>query len=69
MACDDNQAYHITEACLQIEGKFRIPNDIAILGVDNDETICKLSTPTFRRSIRASSRALRRGAPDRPADP
>ena len=20
MACDDNQAYHITEACLQIEG-------------------------------------------------
>ena len=49
MACDDNQAYHITEACLQIEGggNSRIPNDIAILGVDNDETICKLSTPNL----------------------
>ena len=35
MACDDNQAYHITEACLQI------------LGVDNDETICKLSAPNL----------------------
>lgn len=42
MACDDNQAYHITEACLQAEGgrggKFRNPDDIAVLGVDNDET-------------------------------
>ena len=43
------QAYHITEACLQIEGggNSRIPNDIAILGVDNDETICKLSAPNL----------------------
>ena len=28
-------------------GNSRIPNDIAILGVDNDETICKLSAPTL----------------------
>lgn len=51
MACDDNQAYHITEACLQAEGggggKFRIPDDIAVLGVDNDETICRLSDPNL----------------------
>ena len=49
MACDDNQAYHITEACQQIGGggKFRIPDDIAVLGVDNDETICKLSAPNL----------------------
>lgn len=48
MACDDNQAYHITEAC-QIEGggNFRIPDDIAVLGVDNDETICRLSAPNL----------------------
>ena len=39
MACDDNQAYHITEAC--------IPDDIAVLGVDNDETICRLSSPNL----------------------
>ncbi len=49
MACDDNQAYHITEACMQIAGggNFRIPDDIAILGVDNDETICQLSSPNL----------------------
>ena len=28
-------------------GNSRIPNDIAILGVDNDETICKLSAPNL----------------------
>ena len=49
MACDDNQAYHITEACQQGEGggRLRIPDDIAVLGVDNDETICRLSSPNL----------------------
>lgn len=48
MACDDNQAYHITETChLEGKGKMRIPNDIAVLGVDNDETICRLSSPNL----------------------
>ena len=48
MACDDNQAYHITEVCQQIEGGgIRIPDDVAVMGVDNDETICKLSTPNL----------------------
>ncbi len=28
-------------------GNFRIPDDIAILGVDNDETICQLSSPNL----------------------
>ena len=49
MACDDNHAYHITEACQQREGggELRIPDDIAVLGVDNDETICRLSEPNL----------------------
>lgn len=47
MACDDNQAYHIAEACLQIEKGCSIPNDIAILGVDNDETMCTLCIPNL----------------------
>lgn len=49
MACDDNHAYHITEACQQGEGggRLRIPDDIAVLGVDNDETICRLSSPNL----------------------
>ena len=48
MACDDNHAYHITEACQQGGGgRLRIPDDIAVLGVDNDETICRLSSPNL----------------------
>lgn len=49
MACDDNHAYHITEACQQGEGggRLRIPDDIAVLSVDNDETICRLSSPNL----------------------
>jgi LacI family transcriptional regulator len=45
MTCDDNQALHITEA-----GKHagvRIPEDVAVLGVDNDENICFMSDPTL----------------------
>ncbi len=47
MAADDNQANHIIEACQQIDNNCRIPYDIAILGVDNDETLCKLSVPNL----------------------
>lgn len=43
MACDDNQALHITEVCRQI--KIRIPEEIAVLGVDDDEMLCELSDP------------------------
>lgn len=43
MACDDNQGQHIAEACRLL--KIRIPEEIAILGVDNDELICELSSP------------------------
>ncbi len=43
MACDDNQAMHITEACRL--NKIRIPEEVAVLGVDNDEMLCNLSDP------------------------
>ena len=43
MTCDDNQGMHITEACRYVG--INIPAEIAILGVDNDETICYLSDP------------------------
>ncbi|MEX2593744.1 MAG: DNA-binding transcriptional regulator [Anditalea sp.] len=43
MACDDNQGLHITEACRQ--NKIRIPEEVAVLGVDNDEMLCELSDP------------------------
>ncbi|GGZ32272.1 XylR family transcriptional regulator [Echinicola pacifica] len=43
MACDDNQALHLTEVCRQIGVK--IPEEIAVLGVDNDVMLCELSDP------------------------
>lgn len=42
-ACDDNQGNHITELCKV--NNIRVPDKIAILGVDNDEIICNLSDP------------------------
>jgi len=46
MACDDNAAGHLIEACQQnSEMGMRVPDDIIILGVDNDETVCQLSAP------------------------
>lgn len=43
MACDDNQGNRVTEICKV--NNIRVPDKIAILGVDNDEIICNLSDP------------------------
>jgi LacI family transcriptional regulator len=43
MVCDDNQGQHIAEICKQCG--IKIPEEIALLGVDNDEIICTLSDP------------------------
>jgi LacI family transcriptional regulator len=43
MACDDNQGHHITEAARH--AGIRIPDELAVLGVDNDEMVCDLSDP------------------------
>ncbi|HEX6891238.1 MAG TPA: DNA-binding transcriptional regulator [Chryseolinea sp.] len=45
MTCDDNQGHHITEAARH--AGIRIPDEIAVLGVDNDEMICDLSDPAL----------------------
>lgn len=42
-ACDDNFALQISEIC-KING-IQIPDEIALLGVDNDQLICNLSDP------------------------
>lgn len=52
MACDDNQAYNVTEVCRWMSinegyGQMHIPEAVALLGVDNDETICMLSSPNL----------------------
>jgi LacI family transcriptional regulator len=43
MACDDSRAYHLVEVC-NLHG-IRVPQDVAVLGVDNDEIVCTLSHP------------------------
>ncbi len=42
-ACDDSFALQVSETC-KING-IQIPEEIALLGVDNDELICNLSDP------------------------
>lgn len=43
MACDDERGQHITEACKH--ANIQIPEEIAVLGVDNDVMTCNLSDP------------------------
>ena len=52
MACDDNQAFLVVEVCRHMAineavSRLRIPDDVAVLGVDNDESICGLSYPNL----------------------
>ena len=43
MACDDPRAHHFLEACRRLG--LQVPEDVAILGVDNDELMCELCQP------------------------
>ena len=43
LACDDMQGTRVAEVC-RIHG-IKIPEEIAVLGVDNDEMTCNLSNP------------------------
>ena len=42
-ACDDNFALQVSEICKM--KNIRIPQDVSLLGVDNDDLICNLSDP------------------------
>jgi len=44
-ACNDIRSRNVSEACA-IEG-LRVPEDVAILGVDNDALLCELSNPSL----------------------
>jgi LacI family transcriptional regulator len=43
MACNDDRGRQVVEAC-KIAG-VHVPEDVAIVGADNDELICELSSP------------------------
>jgi LacI family transcriptional regulator len=42
-ACNDDRGINVLEAC-QI-ARIRVPEEVAVLGVDNDELMCKISFP------------------------
>jgi len=45
MACSDDRSQHVLEAS-KIAG-LHVPEEIAIIGTDNDELLCELSNPTL----------------------
>ena len=45
MACDDNQGNNLIEACHSAGVK--IPSEVSVMGVDNDELLCNLGSTTM----------------------
>jgi LacI family transcriptional regulator len=43
MACNDVCGRQVLQACVTAE--LRVPDDVSVIGVDNDELICELSDP------------------------
>jgi len=43
MACNDICGREVLQAC--VAAGMRVPDDVAVVGVDNDELMCELSTP------------------------
>jgi LacI family transcriptional regulator len=63
MACNDDRAQQVVEAC-KLAG-LKVPDEIAIIGADNDELVCELSDPplssvaiNFQRAGFESARLL-----------
>jgi LacI family transcriptional regulator len=54
MACHDARARHVLEACLRI-GR-RVPDDVAVIGVDNDDVMCDLAHPSLSSVILGTHR-------------
>jgi LacI family transcriptional regulator len=42
-ACNDNRALQLLEACQQVG--FAVPDEVAVIGVDDDELLCQLCNP------------------------
>ena len=59
LAVNDARARHVVEAC-RMAGK-RVPGDVAVLGIDNDEMLCELTTPPLS-SVEHDTREIGRRA-------
>jgi LacI family transcriptional regulator len=54
MACNDVRARHVLEACRTLG--LRVPHEVAVIGVDNDEMICELTDPPLSSIDQAARR-------------
>ena len=61
MAANDARARHVLEAC-RTAGLPPVPEDVAVLGVDNDEILCELTVPPLS-SIELGARVWAIGPP------
>ena len=72
-ACYDGRAQQVLEACQLLE--LQVPDEVAVLGVDNDEVLCELSSPPLssvqpnarRTGYEAAAMLARMMAGERPA--
>ncbi|MCG8651110.1 MAG: substrate-binding domain-containing protein, partial [Pirellulales bacterium] len=54
MACNDFRGQHVLEACR--EAKISVPEDVAVIGVDDDQVICDFCQPPLTSVIPAAER-------------
>ncbi len=52
MAANDARARHVLEACRRQE--LQVPEDVAVIGVDNDELICNLAHPPLTSIVQGT---------------
>lgn len=45
MACNDTRARHVIEVCMALG--LSVPSDVCVIGVDNDDVLCELGTPSL----------------------
>ncbi|MFO7936260.1 MAG: DNA-binding transcriptional regulator [Kiritimatiellia bacterium] len=60
LAANDMRARHLLEACRRF--RLRVPDDIAVMGVDNDKLICELATPPLTSIIQGTEETGYRAA-------
>lgn len=53
-ACTDIRGRQVLEACQMV--RLRVPDDVAVIGVDNDEMICELTAPPLSSIEQGSQR-------------
>ncbi|XZE51857.1 substrate-binding domain-containing protein [Planctomycetaceae bacterium SH139] len=49
MACNDIRGQHLLDACAKVG--YAVPEEVAVIGVDNDEILCQISAPPLSSVI------------------